>query len=72
MKPLKNYLKGILILLVIILALILVGIFYLGYDLIYGAVVVLLLITSVLILPYFIGKDYEKEKPGNYEVRKVK
>ena len=52
--------------------LILVGIFYLGYDLIYGAVVVLLLIISVLVLPYFIGKDYEKEKPGNYKVRKVK
>ena len=55
-----------------LLALILVGIFYLGYDLAYMAAIILLSIISVLILPYFIGKDYEKEKPGNYEVKKVK
>ena len=72
MKPLKYYLKGSLILLVMLLALILVGIFYLGYDLAYMAAIILLSIISVLILPYFIGKDYEKEKPGNYEVKKVK
>lgn len=67
-----DYLKGIPLLIVIGLLIIVAAVLYFLFEAIVGVVVVLIAIIAILLLPYFIGKKYEPEKPGNYGMKKVK
>jgi hypothetical protein len=73
LRYLGSYFKGFAELILILMLGLVVVIGFLLFEALYGiAVVLILVIGIILLLPYFFGKKYEKEKPGKYKLRKIK
>jgi hypothetical protein len=72
-KYLGSYFKGLAELILVVIIGLVAIILLLLFEALYGIAVVLILIVGVIILlPYFFGKKYEKEKPGSYKIKKIK
>ena len=67
-----KYFKGIGTIILIALLFIAAILFFFVFDFIYAAVITVIIIFAILVFPYFMGKDYEKEKKGSYKLKKIK
>jgi ABC-type transport system involved in cytochrome bd biosynthesis fused ATPase/permease subunit len=71
-KTAINYLKGVGGLILIILLGILAIIFFAVFNMAYAAALFVLAIVTILILPYYFGRQDQPEKKGNYRLKKIK
>jgi len=73
LKYLGSYFKGFAELILILIIGLVVVLGFLIFEALYLiAVLIIFAIGIILLLPYFFGKKYEKEKPGKYKLKKIK
>jgi len=67
-----DYFKGVGKLIVIGVLLLLAGIFFFVFNMLYAAIIPLFIIAAVILLPYFVGRADGPEKKNSYSLKKVK
>jgi hypothetical protein len=73
LKYLGSYFKGFAELILILLLGLIIILGFLLFSAAYNfAVLVIVIVGIILILPYFFGKKYEKERPGKYKLKKIR
>ncbi len=66
----KQYVKGILVLLAASVLIAIAGVVYFIYKQTEATIVLVIVLMGITTLPYFLGKKSEPEKKGNYKLKK--
>jgi uncharacterized membrane protein len=72
MSKVVSYFKGVVGLVAVVILAILAAVFLFLFNMVYASIIMVLGIIAILLVPYYFGKKYEKEKPETYEIENIK
>ncbi|MFH0869165.1 MAG: hypothetical protein V1839_02980 [archaeon] len=67
-----DYFKGVGKLIIIGILVLLAGIFFFVFNMLYAAAVFVFAIAAIIFIPYFVGRPDSPEKKNSYSLKKVK